>query len=209
MPGMMRNAMSAAANYAFANRQVITHRVREVLGRAFGELEIAVVYDVCHNIAKRESHRVNGAERELIVHRKGATRAYGPGHPEIPEAYRTLGQLDVANRLLDEAQAAIDSNDEQVWQSEIYKLRGDLLRAGGDPEAAEGQYTKALSVAKAQHAKSHELRVALRMADLWCSQDRGSDACSLLSPLLAWFGEGQISPDIEDARTLLASACRH
>jgi tRNA-splicing ligase RtcB (3'-phosphate/5'-hydroxy nucleic acid ligase) len=85
-------AMGAAMNFAFANRQVITHRVREVLAKAFGELEVRVVYDVCHNIAKRERHAVDGVERELVVHRKGATRAFGPGNPEIPAAYRELGQ---------------------------------------------------------------------------------------------------------------------
>jgi len=85
-------AMGAAMNFAFANRQVITHRVREVLRKSFGELEVRVVYDVCHNIAKKERHRVDGVERDLVVHRKGATRAFGPGHPEVPAAYRALGQ---------------------------------------------------------------------------------------------------------------------
>jgi len=85
-------AMGAAMNFAFANRQVITHRVREVLKKAFGELEVRVIYDVCHNIAKLERHVVEGVERELVVHRKGATRAFGPGHPAIPAPYRELGQ---------------------------------------------------------------------------------------------------------------------
>jgi tRNA-splicing ligase RtcB len=85
-------AMGAAMNFAFANRQVITHRVREVLGKAFGDVKVSVVYDVCHNIAKRERHVVDGVERELVVHRKGATRAFGPGHPEVPAPYRELGQ---------------------------------------------------------------------------------------------------------------------
>ena len=85
-------AMGAAMNFAFANRQVITHRVRSVLAKAFGDVEVRVVYDVCHNIAKKERHLVDGVERELVVHRKGATRAFGPGHPEIPEPYRALGQ---------------------------------------------------------------------------------------------------------------------
>jgi len=94
-------AMGAAMNFAFANRQVITQRVRQVLEKSLGELEVRVVYDVCHNIAKRERHRVDGVdggdgidgvERELVVHRKGATRAFGPGHPDIPEPYRALGQ---------------------------------------------------------------------------------------------------------------------
>ena len=89
-------AMTAAANTAFANRQVITHRVREVLGRVFGrdprELGLEVVYDVCHNTAKLERHVVDGTPVDLVVHRKGATRAFGPGAPDVPAAYRDVGQ---------------------------------------------------------------------------------------------------------------------
>ena len=86
-------AMGASMNFAFANRQVITHRVREVLAKLFGaHAEASVVYDVCHNIAKLERHMVDGEERELVVHRKGATRAFGPGHPLLHERYRELGQ---------------------------------------------------------------------------------------------------------------------
>ncbi len=89
-------AMSAAANYAFANRQMITHLVREsfekVLGIGRGKLGLGLVYDVCHNIAKFEEHRVGGKKKKLCVHRKGATRAFPPGHPEIPSAYRAVGQ---------------------------------------------------------------------------------------------------------------------
>ena len=85
-------AMGAAMNFAFANRQVITHRVREVLTKAFGVLEIRVVTDVCHNIAKKERHIFEGVERELVVHRKGATRAFGPGHADVPAPYRSFGQ---------------------------------------------------------------------------------------------------------------------
>jgi len=89
-------AMTAAANSAFVNRQVITHRVREVLGRVFGkdprELGLSVVYDVCHNTAKVERYPVDGELLDLIVHRKGATRAFGPGAPDLPEAYREIGQ---------------------------------------------------------------------------------------------------------------------
>jgi tRNA-splicing ligase RtcB len=89
-------AMSAAANYAFANRQVITEFVRrtfeQVLGMSPGETRLGVVYDVCHNIAKMEDHEVDGVSRRLCVHRKGATRAFPPGHPETPSAYRGVGQ---------------------------------------------------------------------------------------------------------------------
>ncbi len=89
-------AMTAAANAAFANRQVITHRVREVMARVFGrdarELGLDVVYDVCHNTAKLEHHRVGGEVLELVVHRKGATRSFGPGAPDVPALYRAVGQ---------------------------------------------------------------------------------------------------------------------
>jgi tRNA-splicing ligase RtcB len=84
-------AMAAAANYAWANRQLITHRVRAVIHRMFANVpldDVRVVYDVAHNMAKREMH----GGRDLCVHRKGATRAFGPGHPDLPEAYRDVGQ---------------------------------------------------------------------------------------------------------------------
>ena len=89
-------AMYSAANFAFANRQLITHWVREtfeqVLQRSPKDLQLDVIYDVCHNIGKFETHVVDGQSRRLCVHRKGATRALPPGHPQIPEIYRTLGQ---------------------------------------------------------------------------------------------------------------------
>jgi tRNA-splicing ligase RtcB len=89
-------AMRAAANYAFANRQVMAHRVREafqqVIGRPWDALGLDLVYDVAHNIAKFEKHAIDGVERTLCVHRKGATRAFPPGHPELGPVYRDLGQ---------------------------------------------------------------------------------------------------------------------
>jgi tRNA-splicing ligase RtcB len=89
-------AMACAANYAFANRQIIGHWVREtfetVLGRNQRELHMELVYDVCHNIAKIEEHLVGGKPRRVCVHRKGATRAFAPGHAQLPEDYRETGQ---------------------------------------------------------------------------------------------------------------------
>ncbi|HYT68616.1 MAG TPA: RtcB family protein [Vicinamibacterales bacterium] len=89
-------AMAAAANFAFANRQVMAHWIRESLAIALGiapdRTGVAVVYDVCHNIAKFETFTVTGKSRRLCVHRKGATRAYAPGHPGTPAAYREVGQ---------------------------------------------------------------------------------------------------------------------
>jgi tRNA-splicing ligase RtcB len=86
-------AMSAAANYAFANRQVMTDRTRRAFGTVLGgEPKIDVVYDVCHNIAKFETFERKGKSRRLCVHRKGATRAYPPGHTDTPAPYREVGQ---------------------------------------------------------------------------------------------------------------------
>jgi tRNA-splicing ligase RtcB len=90
-------AMRAAANYAWCNRQLLTHQAREVFGRVFEvpweSLGLDLVYDVAHNIAKFEEHDVGDGEiKEVCVHRKGATRAFPPGHPEVPEQYRAVGQ---------------------------------------------------------------------------------------------------------------------
>jgi tRNA-splicing ligase RtcB len=89
-------AMAAAANFAFANRQMITHWVRESFEQVFKmgpkKLGLELVYDVAHNIAKIETHLINGKEKKVCVHRKGATRAYPPGHPETPAAYKETGQ---------------------------------------------------------------------------------------------------------------------
>ncbi len=86
-------AMCAAVNYAFANRQMIAHWVREVFARIMGSAAgMSQVFDVCHNVAKVETHRIDGVATRLCVHRKGATRSFGPGRREIPAAYRTVGQ---------------------------------------------------------------------------------------------------------------------
>ena len=89
-------AMSAAANFAWANRQMITHWLREAFSKVFSKapeaLGMSLIYDVAHNIGKIEPYAVNGETKQLIVHRKGATRAFPAGHPEIPEKYRAIGQ---------------------------------------------------------------------------------------------------------------------
>lgn len=85
-------AMRAAINCALANRQILTHLVREVFARLFPAAQLPLLYDVSHNTCKLEEHRVDGHLRPLYVHRKGATRAFGPGHPELPDALRAAGQ---------------------------------------------------------------------------------------------------------------------
>ncbi len=89
-------AMAAAANFAFANRQMITEEVRRTFEGVFGlgaaKMDLQLVYDVCHNIAKFETHAVDGRQRRVVVHRKGATRAFPAGHPQVPAAYQETGQ---------------------------------------------------------------------------------------------------------------------
>jgi tRNA-splicing ligase RtcB (3'-phosphate/5'-hydroxy nucleic acid ligase) len=86
------SAMAAAANFGRANRQVISWAVRQVFAAALGRSPIALVYDVSHNLAKLENHDIDGAARQLCVHRKGATRALPAGHSDLPTAYRGVGQ---------------------------------------------------------------------------------------------------------------------
>lgn len=87
-------SMAASANFAWCNREVITHEIRNAWIHLFGKSggELSLVYDVAHNIAKIEEHKIDGLNQKLIVHRKGATRAFGPGFQELPETYRSAGQ---------------------------------------------------------------------------------------------------------------------
>jgi tRNA-splicing ligase RtcB len=89
-------AMKAAANYAFANRQVLAHLIRQsfesALAGRFKNYQLYQVYDIAHNMAKIEEHAINGGRKQVCVHRKGATRAFGPGSSVLPERYRDVGQ---------------------------------------------------------------------------------------------------------------------
>jgi len=91
------HAMAAGANFAWTNRQLITHWVRESFGRVFGtdpeKFDLHIVYDVAHNIAKIEEYNIEGKRKKVLVHRKGATRAFPPGSPEIPADHRNIGQV--------------------------------------------------------------------------------------------------------------------
>jgi tRNA-splicing ligase RtcB len=90
--GRYIGAMRAAANCAMANREIITHLVRQAFAKIFAHGRLKLLFDVSHNTCKVETHRVNGQERELYVHRKGATRAFGPGHPDLPADLKDAGQ---------------------------------------------------------------------------------------------------------------------
>ncbi len=138
-------AMRAAANYAWANRQIMTHLVRETFAAVFGapaeRLGLTLVYDAAHNIAKLEEHDVGGRRRTLCVHRKGATRAFPAGHPELPEAYRAVGQpvlvpgdMGRCSYVLVGRAAAL----EQTFGSTCHGA-GRLLSRGAAIRAAQGR----------------------------------------------------------------------
>ncbi len=128
-------AMACAANYAWANRQAIMHMVREaferVLRKGTEQLGMELVWDVAHNIAKMELHTVDGEVKRLCVHRKGATRAFGPGRTELPEQYRDIGQpvivpgdMGTASYLLRGTEIAM----EQTWGSTCHGAGRQLSR---------------------------------------------------------------------------------
>jgi tRNA-splicing ligase RtcB len=154
-------AMKCAINMSFANRQVILHRIREVFSEVFkkdpADLGLHQVYDVAHNTAKLEKHRVNGREQKVLVHRKGATRAFGPGMEELPPVYLKTGQpviiggsMETGSYLL----AGVKSGD-QTFYSTAHgsgrtmsrhqakkKFRGKLLQ---EEMEARGIYVRSVS----------------------------------------------------------------
>ena len=115
------SAMVCAVNYAFANRQVIAHLVRDVLEKTLHisprELKIDIVYEVAHNIAKFETHNINGQNHKVCVHRKGATRAFGPGRSELPVEYRDIGQPVLIPGDMGRASYVLLGTDEAMKQT--------------------------------------------------------------------------------------------
>lgn len=187
-------AMRAAANYAWANRQVITQRVRDAFMRALRasprDLGMSMVYDVAHNIAKLEEHMVDGDVRKLMVHRKGATRAFPPGHSELSERYRNTGQPVIipgdmgrasyvlkgaersmqetwgstchgAGRMLSRHQAMKQARGRAIWRE--LKDRGVVVMAKGRRTMAEEMpeaYKDVSEVVEVVHRAGISTRVA-------------------------------------------------
>jgi tRNA-splicing ligase RtcB len=190
-------AMRSAINCALANRQIITQLVREAFASVFPECQLPLVYDVSHNTCKVERHAIDGETRELFVHRKGATRAFGPGHSELPPAYRQMGQpviiggtMGTASHVLVGTQQAealsfssschgagrAMSRHEALkhWQGralvDSLANEGILIRTRsyrGVAEEAPGAYKDVDAVAEAAHASGLSRRVA-RLTPLIC-----------------------------------------
>ncbi len=143
--------MAAAANYAWANRQAIMHYVREAFARVFGrgweKLGLRLVWDVAHNIAKLEEHEVNGQRRKLCVHRKGATRAFPAGRPELPAVFREVGQpvlvpgdMGSASYVLVGTQEAL----QETWGSTCHGAGRVLSRAAAIKKHPSAQVRREL-----------------------------------------------------------------
>ncbi len=190
-------AMRAAINCALANRQILTHLVREVFAEVLPQAKLALLYDVSHNTCKLEEHVVEGVKRELYVHRKGATRAFGPGHPDIPEALRAAGQpvliggsMGTSSYVLAGAAAGEDRSfgsschgagramsrhqAMRTWQGrqvvDELAARGILIRSPsqrGVAEEAPGAYKDVSAVVDAAEAAGLSKKVA-RLVPLVC-----------------------------------------
>ncbi len=140
-------AMQASANFAWANRQAITHFLRGSFRQVFGEdTRLPLIYDVCHNIAKREQHRVGGEKREVLVHRKGATRAFPPGHRDVPADFRRIGQpvlipgsMGTASWILVGAQGAMEETFGSVCHGAGRLLSRTAARTGRNARAIQQQ----------------------------------------------------------------------
>ncbi|MBU7003974.1 MAG: RtcB family protein [Theionarchaea archaeon] len=188
------SAMSAGANFAWGNRQMIMHWIREsfeqVLGQSAESLEMNLIYDVAHNIGKRETHIVNGEKMELYVHRKGATRSFGPGEAALPTGYSDIGQPVIvpgdmgtasylmagtrgamentfgstchgAGRFMSRAKAKRQFYGEKV-QSDL-RAKGILVRAASMPviaEEAPGAYKDIDNVVEVCHRAGISRKVA-------------------------------------------------
>ncbi len=190
-------AMRAAVNCALANRQIITHLTREVFERVVPRARLDLLYDVSHNTCKVETHPVDGRERELFVHRKGATRAFAAGHSSLPEGLRTVGQpVLIGGSMGTESYVLVGSvpDGERAFGSAchgagramsrhqaIKRWRGrtlvdDLARRGilirsqsmrGVAEEAPGAYKDAGSVVDAAEAAGLAVKVA-RLTPMVC-----------------------------------------
>jgi tRNA-splicing ligase RtcB (3'-phosphate/5'-hydroxy nucleic acid ligase) len=113
-------AMNAAINCALANRQILAHLARDTIGRQFPRAKLETLFDVSHNTCKAERHTVDGRERLLYVHRKGATRAFGPGHPSLPDQYRDVGQPVIIGGSMGTCSyilAGVASSEDRAWSS--------------------------------------------------------------------------------------------
>ncbi len=171
-------AMACAANYGWANRQLLQHRALESIGRTLRisprTLDARLVYDVGHNNAKLERHTVDGRERELMVHRKGATRSFGPGRPEVPSAYRQVGQPVLVPGSMGTASYVLAGTEQAMRLSfgsschgagRVMSRKGAIKQARGRSIARELEGRGIYVMARGRHTLSEEMPEAYKDVD--------------------------------------------
>src|SRR5262249_35327964 len=121
----------------------------------------------------------------------------------LGRAYAELGQFEHAWRCIEEAMTAMETTNERWHEADVHRLAGEIARLSSEPDAAKAYFERALSVARAQQAKSWELRAAMGMARMWCDQGKRQQARDLLAPVYGWFTEGFDTLDLKEAKTLL------
>lgn len=140
-------AMQAGMNCALANRQILTHLTRQVFSRVFTQAELTLLYDVSHNTCKQEEHPVNGIPKILYVHRKGATRAFGPGHPALPKRYRSVGQPVLIGGTMGTASYILigtETSAGKAWASSCHGAGRAMSRHKAKKQWRGNQVTKEL-----------------------------------------------------------------
>ncbi len=155
-----QKAMFSAVNFAFANRQIMTNSIRKSFEQTFGkssdELGMELLYDVAHNIAKIENHNVDGKDKNLVVHRKGATRAFGPGRQEVPKIYRNIGQPVIIPGSMGTASYVLVGRKEAMSETFGSSCHGSGRVMSRHQAIREISNEKTLSSMKAKHI---EIRV--------------------------------------------------
>lgn len=156
------SAMYCAVNYAFCNREIITHWVRKTFEEIFGnDCEINLIYDVCHNIAKFEKHMLDGEMKELCVHRKGATRAFSSGRTEISETYRNVGQPVIIPGDMGRASYVLIGTEtamKETWGSTCHGA-GRMMSRHGALREVRGEDVKRQLEAKGEVIRATSLKV--------------------------------------------------
>jgi predicted ATPase len=142
---------------------------------------------------------------ELRTTRSGVHLPYLLGR--LAEAQARLGRIEEGRQTVERALAIVDRAENRSWESDLYRLKGDLLLSLSRREKAEQSLTSAIAIAKKQEAKSLELRAAISLSRLWLEEGKHAQGRALRQPLYDWFTEGFDTPDLRDSRTLLQQMC--
>jgi predicted ATPase len=192
----------AAANAEAAEDVALANEIGSLFWAAFGTTAQGFVSALTGKVSDAVQTIASG----LAALRPTGTRMWLPLYlSSLAGAYAELGQFDDAWRCVDEAMTAVEKTKERWFEADIQRMAGEIALQSPDPDAAkaEAYFERALSVARAQQAKSWELRATMSMARLWRNQGKRDEARDLLAPVYGWFTEGFDTLDLKEARALL------